>query len=73
MRAMLCGCRRHLEAGDEEELFEKVLAHLRQEHPAVELDEAQIREIVLTHSYRYECVEVYAGTGPNEEFGPEPF
>ncbi len=73
MRAMLCGCRRHLEAGDEEELFETILAHLRQEHPAVELDEEQIREIVLTHSYRYEYMEVYAGIGPPEEFGPEPY
>jgi predicted small metal-binding protein len=77
MRALLCSCRRHLEGADEEELFREVLEHIRREHPMMELSEAQLREVVAAHSYRYELVEVYAGaagTEPGEEeFGPEPY
>ena len=79
MRALLCSCRRHLEAPDEEELFREALDHMRREHPMMELSEGQLREVVAAQSYRYELVEVYAGaggTGPGEEeeeFGPEPY
>jgi predicted small metal-binding protein len=76
MRAVLCSCRRHLEAADEEELFREVLEHIKREHPVMELSEAQLREVVAAHSYRYELVEVYAGAGAEpgeEEFGPEPY
>jgi len=77
MRALLCSCRRHLEAVDEEKLFREVLEHIRREHPMMELSEAQLREVVAAHSYRYELVEVYAGAAGaepgEEEFGPEPY
>ena len=76
MRALLCSCRRHLEAVDEEELFREVLEHIRREHPMMELSEAQLREVLAAHSYHYELVEVYAGGGAElgeEEFGPEPY
>ena len=75
MRAMLCSCRRHVEGADEEELFREILEHIRCEHPVMELSEAQLREVVAAHSYRYELVEVYAGGGaePGEEFGLEPY
>ena len=77
MRALLCSCRRHLEAVDEEELFREVLEHIRREHHVMELSEAQLREVVAAHSYRYELVEVYAGAAGaepgEEEFGPEPY
>ncbi len=73
MRALLyCGCR--LEAEGEEELVKEVLDHLRREHSAGSLGEAEAREFVATRSYRYERVRVYAdGSGPDEEFGPEPY
>ncbi|MGH3087428.1 MAG: DUF1059 domain-containing protein, partial [Rubrobacteraceae bacterium] len=69
MRALLyCGC--HLEAADEEELVREVLDHMRREHPVGDLDEAEAREFVEVHSYRYERIKVYAdGIGPDEEFG----
>ncbi len=77
MRALLCSCRCHLEGADEEELFREVLEHIRREHPLMELSEAQLREVVAAHSYRYELVEVYAGAAGaepgEEEFGPEPY
>jgi predicted small metal-binding protein len=74
--ALLCGCGRHLEALDEEELASEVLTHLGLEHPRMDQQqEAQVRERVAAHSYRYECVEgVYAGSAePDEEFGPDPY
>lgn len=72
--ALLCGCRRRLEASDEEKLVSEVLGHLRREHPVVEHGEAQVRERVAAHSYGYECVDVYAGDAePDEEYGPEPY
>ncbi len=76
MRALLCSCRRHLEAADEEELCREVLEHIRREHPLMELSEVQLREVVARHSYGYELVEVHAGAGAaagEEEFGPEPY
>ena len=52
-RALLCGCRRRLEASDEEKLVNEVLAHLRREHPAEEYGEARVRERIAAHSCRY--------------------
>ena len=73
-RALLCGCRRRLEASDEEKLVNEVVAHLRREHPAEEYGEARVRERVAAHSYRYELVEVYAGGAEaDEEFSLEPY
>jgi len=76
MRALLCGCRRHLEGSDEEDLFGEVMEHIRREHPLMELSEAQLREVVAAHSFGYELVEVHAGASAavgEEEFGPEPY
>jgi predicted small metal-binding protein len=74
-RALLCGCGRHLEASDEDELFREVLAHLSREHSIMEHGKAQeVRQRVAAHSYRYELVEVYAGDAePDEEFGLNPY
>ena len=73
-RALLCGCRRRLEASDEEKLVNEVLAHLKREHPEEERSEARVRERVAAHSYRYELVEVYAGGAEaDEEFSLEPY
>jgi hypothetical protein len=40
----------------------------------VEHGEAQLRQRVAAHSYRYELVEVYGGDAePDEEFGLDPY
>ena len=74
-RALLCGCGRHLDASDEDELLSEVLAHLGREHPIMDIGEAQeVRQRVKAHSYLYELVEVYAGDAqPDEEFGLDPY
>ena len=73
MRAMLCGCHRHLEA-DDEGLFQEVLDHLKRNHPVVTLTDEQIRQTVAAHAYRLEYAAPYAGgEGPDEEFEPEPY
>lgn len=76
MKAMLCGClcgcRRRLEAADDEELLYSVLAHLREDHTVGTLSEAQVREVVASHSYEFEevaVVDAYA----EEEFGIDPY
>jgi predicted small metal-binding protein len=76
MRALLCSslcnCYRSLKAADDEELVGEILDHIRRNHPAVPLDEAQVREIVSTRAYELKYVAVYEdGDGPDEEFGPE--
>lgn len=74
MKALLCGCGRHLEARDDERLVREVLYHLGRDHPGVEFDESRVRRMVSEHSFRYECVEVHAGgIGPEEGFGEEPY
>jgi predicted small metal-binding protein len=79
MRALLCrcvcNCYRRLKADDDEELVGEVLDHLRRNHPAIALDEAQVREIVSTRAYELvEYAAVYEDAeGPDEEFGPEPY
>jgi hypothetical protein len=74
LRAMLCYCRCHLEANDDEHLRELVRDHLRRKHLALPFDEERIRDIVSTHAYDLEYAAVYAdGDGPDEEFGPEPY
>lgn len=74
MRAMLCGCRRHLDAADEERLLEKVVEHLRRDHRLARIDEARVRETVAVNSYHYECVELPADTAEAVEgYGPEPY
>ncbi len=77
MRAMLCGCGEHLEAGDEERLVDRVQAHLRRvhlDHLVASLDREQIREIVATRAYKLEYALVYkGGDEPDEEFGLDPY
>jgi hypothetical protein len=75
MRALLCHCRYHLEAEDDEALFGKVREHLIREHPALPSTDEQVWEIVFTRAYDLEYAEKYAdGVGPEEEeFGPEPY
>ena len=77
MRALLCHCRRHLEAQDDEELLGFVRDHLIQEHPAIRATDEQVSEILTTRSYSY--LEYAPGhmSGSTfeeeEEFGPDPY
>lgn len=46
MRALDCQCGRHLEAGSDEELYRQARAHVDQDHPEMQLNDEQVREIV---------------------------
>ena len=75
MRALLCHCRHHLEAEDDEALFGVVRDHLIQEHPTIAPTDEQVGEIVATGAYGLEYVLVYASGNAleEEEFGPDPY
>jgi hypothetical protein len=76
MRALLCHCRHHLEAADDEALFDVVRDHLIREHPAIVPTNGQVSEIVATRSYYLEHAPVHAGSNAfeeEEEFGPDPY
>ena len=74
MRALLCHCRHHLQAEDDEALLGVVRNHLMQEHPARVPTDEQVSEVVATRSYYLEYAPVHAGGTPfEEEFGPEPY
>lgn len=74
VRAVLCHCRRHLEADDEEALRILIREHLEQEHPSIPPSDEQVREIVSTRAYDLQYAELYVGSdGMAEDFGPEPY
>ena len=45
MRAMLCGCGRHLEASGYEGLVRELLEHLGLDHPEIGLGEAPFKSL----------------------------
>ena len=74
MRALLCNCRRRLEAADEEGLRKLVVTHLREDHRVEAADEGRARELVAARAYLLEYAAPYAdGEGPDEEVGLEPY
>jgi hypothetical protein len=74
MRALLCHCRRHLEAEDDEALFAAVRDHIMREHPAISPADEQVGEIVATRAYHLEYVPGHVGGAAFEdEFGPDPY
>ena len=74
MRAMLCGCGQRLEAIGDGGLVRVALAHYRWIHGMAVIDGENMRRIVKEHAYKLEHAAPYAGgTGPDEEFGPEPY
>ena len=74
IRAVLCHCRRHLEADDEEALHVLVREHLEQEHPSIPPSDEQVKEIVSTRAYDLQYAELHVGSGGmSEVFGPEPY
>ena len=54
MRALLCHCRTHLEAKDDQALAEEVREHLLGEHPGLKPTDEQVGEIVSTRAYHFE-------------------
>jgi hypothetical protein len=76
MRALLCHCRHHLEAEDDEALLGVVRDHLIREHPAIVPTDEWVIQVVATRSYYYlEYAPVHVGGNAfeEEEFGPEPY
>ena len=51
MRALDCDCGRHLEAANDQKLFDKVQAHVNRDHPEMQLSAEQVREIVAEKAY----------------------
>ena len=79
VRAVLCGCRRRLEAEDEGALRVLVREHLTAEHATVPpMTDGLVEEIVSTSAYDIEHIASYVGPdgavdGTEEDFGPEPY
>jgi len=72
--ALLCHCRHHLEAEDDEELFGVVRDHLIREHPAIPPTDEQVDEIIATRAYHLEYAPAHMGGAAFEdEFGPDPY
>ena len=62
MRALDCDCGRHLEADDDEKLFDKAKEHVsRDHHPDRQLSAEQVREIVAEKAYDKKP-DIWAGT-----------
>ena len=83
VRAVLCDCRRRLEAEDDRNLRVLVREHLRAEHATVPpTTDGLVEEIVKVRAYDLEHAASYAGhngaadgtaDGAEEDFGPEPY
>jgi hypothetical protein len=61
MRALLCHCRHHLEAEDDEALLGLVRDHLIREHPAIVPTDEWVIQVVATRSYYLEYAPVHVG------------
>jgi predicted small metal-binding protein len=74
MRALLCGCGRRLEADEDQKLCERVVAHLKRDHQRVYVNPELVRGMVAARAYKIEYAVIYPnGSGPDEEFGLEPY
>ena len=51
MRALDCDCGRHLEAANDQKLFDKAKEHLNRDHPEMRLSAERVREIVAQKAY----------------------
>jgi hypothetical protein len=70
MRALLCNCRRHLEAQDDEALRAAVREHLLTKHPALEPSDERVEEIVSTRAYDLEYIGPFADGQEESLFDP---
>lgn len=51
MRAIECPCGHHLEAGDDEQLYQLCREHVDRDHPDMQRTDAQIHERVAADAY----------------------
>jgi predicted small metal-binding protein len=51
MRALDCDCGQHLEAADDQKLFDKTKEHVNRDHPEMQLSDERVREIVAEKAY----------------------
>ncbi len=51
VRALDCECGQHLEAANEDALFQQAREHVDRDHPEMKLDGTQVREIVAQGAY----------------------
>jgi hypothetical protein len=51
VRALDCECGQHLEAANDNDLFQQAREHVHSDHPEMELDDTQVREIVAQGAY----------------------
>jgi len=57
MRALLCHCRTHLEAKDDQSLIEEVREHHVRDHSGLRPTDDQVWEIVRTRAYTFEVFD----------------
>jgi predicted small metal-binding protein len=85
MRALDCDCGWHLEAANDQTLFDKAKEHVSRDHPEMQLSAEQVREIVAEKAYdkKYDIwagidipprAAAYMGAGgmPPSSTRPEP-
>jgi predicted small metal-binding protein len=46
-----CDCGQHLEAADDEQLFERAREHVDRDHPEMEISDEQIRNLITERAY----------------------
>ena len=51
MRALDCDCGQHLEASDDQKLFDEAQKHMNRDHPEMQLGAERVREIVTEKAY----------------------
>src|SRR5215203_2631073 len=51
MRALDCDCGEHLEATDDQKLFDEAQKHVNRDHPEMQLSAERVREIVAEKAY----------------------
>lgn len=51
MRALDCSCGQHLEADNDEELFERAQEHVEKDHPKMELSDENLHHLVDRGGY----------------------
>ena len=74
VRAVLCNCRRRLEAEDDGDLRVLVREHLKAEHEtAPPMTDGLVEEIVSARAYDLEYAASHTGYDGAEDFGPEPY
>ena len=51
MRALDCDCGQHLEAANDEGLFDRAREHVNRDHPDMQLTDEEVRQLVAERAY----------------------